>query len=205
MAMKTLLVALASSVAFSGLNGCFLSFLSPLPDMKTPTDRARAVLPKCATLSEDKVASFASSSTVDSVEPGYSFVASTATDHEARLRGALIHLRPYEGMTKEKLTRGLECHQARVTLGLAPPLPDDPYVLPNRWLSVDVNSDGDSFGVQVRADTFPDAQRVLERAKLFVANRPPEVATDHPARPAVGSAEGPSAAVPPLDPSSTAK
>src|SRR5580692_5012606 len=186
--MRKFSVALAGSTALLGLNGCFLSFLSPIPNMVTPADRAKALIPKCGSVSEEKLASFASPSAIDSVEPGYSFVSSTATNHEARLRGALIHLRPVEGMTKEKMARGLECHEARVTLGSARPFPDDPYVLPNSWLSIDVDSDGDAFSVQVRADKFPDAQRVLARAKLFAASRPPEVVSDRPAPSAAGPA-----------------
>jgi hypothetical protein len=218
-AIKTYAVTSAGFLSLVGLSGCFLSFLSPIPNMTTPADRARAISPKCASISEDKVASFASPSEIDSVEPGYSYVASTATNHEARLRGALVHLRPIEGVSKEKLARGLECHQARVILGSAPPFPDDPYVLPDRWLSLDVDSEGDGFAVQIRADKFPDARRVLDRAKLYVANRPREVVIDPaapvpagpppaavppeatPVAPPVSGApsDGPSAAVPPSD------
>jgi hypothetical protein len=144
--------------------------------MKTAVDRARAVEPKCASISDVKVASLASPSSIESVEASYSFVPSTATDHEARLRGALIHVRPVAGMSKEALARGLECHEAKVTLGRAPSFTDDPYTLPDHWLSIDVDSDGDGFAVNVRADDFRDAGRVLERAKLFAASAPPATA-----------------------------
>jgi hypothetical protein len=168
-------IALVGSVALSGSSGCFLAGLA-VPDTATPADKARAIAPKCAPtpedkVSEEKVASFASPSAIESVEAAYSFVPSTASNHEARLRGALFHLRP-TNLSKEVLARGFECHEARVTLGSAPPFANDPYVLPGRWLSIDVDSYGDGLSVQVRATTFNDAQLVLARAKLFVANHP---------------------------------
>jgi hypothetical protein len=160
-----------------GVALCLAScFLSPLPDMKTAADRARAVEPKCVSISDTKVASLASPASIESVEPSYSFVPSTGTDHEARLRGALLHVRPVAGLSKEALARGLECHEARVTLGRATPFVDDPYTLADHWLSIDVDSEGDGFAVNVRADDFRSAGRVLERAKLFASSAPPGAA-----------------------------
>jgi hypothetical protein len=209
--------ALAGSTlaALLGLSGCFLSFLSPLPDMTTAADRARAIEPKCKSMSEDKVASFASPASVDSVEPGYSFVPSTASNHEARLRGALIHLRPTT-LSREAIARGFECHQARVVLGRTPPFANDPYVLPGEWLNITVDSEGDGFAVQVQADSFKAAQRVLDRAKLFVASRPPEDVTTPTAPPSAAPSERPTTASspspvpsdpppPPSDPTSSSQ
>jgi hypothetical protein len=186
------------------MSGCFLSFLSPLPDMRTSADKAHAsahaIEPKCKSMSEQMVESFASPSAIDSVEPAYTFVPSTASSREARLRGALIHLKPVTTMSREAMVRGFECHEARVTLGSAPPFADDPYVLPNHWLDIDVDSEGDGFAVQIRAETFKDAQRVLERAKLFVASRPAEVVTVVPAAvPSAAPAERPTASLPPTE------
>jgi hypothetical protein len=79
-------------------------------------------------------------------------------------------------LSKEGLARELECHEARVTLGRAPPFVEDPYSLPDHWLSIDVDSEGDGFAVNVRADDFRDAGRVLERARLFAATAPPAAA-----------------------------
>ncbi len=144
--------------------------------MRTALDRARAIETKCTSVSDDKLAGLASPSSVESVEPSYAFVPSTASDHEARLRGALLHVRPIAGFSREALARGLECHEANVALGRTPPFADDPYTLPDRWLSIDVDSDGDGFAVHVRADDFRDAGRVLERARLFAAIPPPAAA-----------------------------
>jgi hypothetical protein len=145
--------------------------------MRTAADLARTIEPKCVSMTEDKVASFASPSAVDSVEPAYTFVPSTASNHEARLRGALIHLRPVTSVSREAMVRGLECHEARVALAKAPPFANDPYVLPDHWLTIEIDSEGDAFAVRILADTFEDAKRVLARAKLYVASRPSEVVT----------------------------
>jgi hypothetical protein len=85
------------------------------------------------------------------------------------LRGARIQLRPTPGMSSEALTRSVECHQSRVTLGEVVPSADDPYVLPGSWLDLDASSTRDSFVIVVSADDFEDARHVLERARRFVA------------------------------------
>ena len=108
---------------------------------------------------------------VESVEPAYSYVKSGPNDHEARLRGARIHVRPLPGMTKESMTRALECHEARVTLGREPPIDDDPYVLADTWVDIDVDSEGDGFAVNARVDEIETARRVLDRAKRFASRR----------------------------------
>ena len=59
----------------------------------------------------------------------------------------------------------------------APPFANDPYVLPDHWLTIEIDSEGDAFAVRILADTFEDAKRVLARAKLYVASRPSEVVT----------------------------
>jgi hypothetical protein len=149
-------------------SGCgVLRALSPIPDMRTPADRANEVAPKCAGVAGDPVPP----SAIDSVEPAYAYLKSGPVDPEARLRGARIHVRPLPGYTKEALARSLECHEARVTLGSAAPSADDPYVLPDRWLDIDVDSERDGFVVQVGTDEIADARQVLERARRFAAQR----------------------------------
>jgi len=154
--------------ACAGLAGCFLS---PLPDAKTPADRARELAPRCQSFSEQAGAGLLSRDPIESVEPAYSYVQSGSNDHEARLRGARIHFRPLPGLTPESLARTLECHEARVTLGEVSPTEDDPYVLPDRWLDIDVDSERDGFVASVRVDAFEDARRILDRAKRY-ASRP---------------------------------
>jgi hypothetical protein len=111
-------------------------------------------------------------SLVESVEPAYSYVASGPINREARLRGALIHLRPVAGLSRETLQRSLECHQAHVALGTAPSRDADPYFLPDVWLDIDADSEGDGFTVAVRTTAFENARDILQRARRFAAQSP---------------------------------
>jgi hypothetical protein len=158
--------ALASLAAFAGCR-----IFSPIPDMRTPVDHAHEVEPKCTGLSGPAVLETIPPSAIESVEPAYSYVHSGPMDPQARLRGARIHVRPLPGLSRESLTRSVECHEVDVTLGRAPMTDDDPYVLPDRWLDIDVDSEGDGFVVSVRIDELPDAKQVLARAKRFAARR----------------------------------
>lgn len=137
-----------------------------LPDTRTARDRARAMTAKCATQSEQQSAPALAPSLVEAVEPAYSTVAS-GNDRAIRLRGALLHMRPALNVSAEALQRTLECHEVHVTLGDAPEIADDPYVLPGVWLDIDVNSAGDGLVAAVRVDEFQDARRVLDRARSF--------------------------------------
>jgi hypothetical protein len=158
-----LLVVLASASA-----GCAgIPFLSP--DVRTPTDRAREVEPKCQGFGDETAAPLLARSAIDSVEPAYSHVQSGPVSQEARLRGARIHVRPLPGLSREAMDRSLECHEARVMLGRVPAGPDDPYVLEDSWLDIDVDSEGDGFVVSVLGDNIDAARRVLERARRFAA------------------------------------
>jgi hypothetical protein len=147
--------------------GCRI--FSPIPDMRTAADHAHEVEARCKGEPDRPIEETLPASAIDSVRPAYSYVHSGPVDPEARLRGASIHVRPLPGMGKESLGRLLECHQVAVTLGAMTAAANDPYVLPDQWLDIDVDSDRDGFVVQVRADLFDPARQVLERAKLFYA------------------------------------
>jgi hypothetical protein len=163
------MIAVRVVTLFLGVSTVAGCFLSPLPDLKTPADRAHALDTKCRGFSDNGALSLLPQGAVDSVEPAYSYVQSGPMAPEARMRGARIHVRPMPGMSRESLTRMLECHEARAVLGGAP-LPDaDPFALPLRWLDIDVDSEGDGFVVQVRTDDFVAARKVLERAKSYAA------------------------------------
>jgi hypothetical protein len=149
------------------LGGCMLS---PLPDTRTPVDHAREVEPLCKNLSDSVTAQLYSPEAVERVDPAYSYVAS-GNDRRPNLRGAAIHVRPLPGLSPESMTRSLECHQASITLGGAPTRADDPYVLPGRWLDLDVSSEGDGFVAYARINSIPDAREVLDRARRFAAGR----------------------------------
>jgi hypothetical protein len=146
------LLALASSACF----------LSPIPDTRTAADFARDVAPRCSGVADLNLA-------IESVKPEYFYITTGTIYRQPRLRGSQLHVRPSPGLSKEIIQRSLECHEAMVTLGKAPGLPDDPYVLPDVWLDINADSEGDGFVVRVQADQFDDAREVLARAKRALA------------------------------------
>ncbi len=142
-----------------------------IPDTRTPRDFARELEPRCAAYPESDFASLLSRDTLDGVEPSVAHVRAGSLDPEARLQGVRIHLRPLPGFTPELLTRRVECHQARVVLGQVTPVPDDPYVLPGRWLDLNASAERDGFVVRAEVQPIALARQVLERAQRFVAPR----------------------------------
>jgi hypothetical protein len=152
------------------LAGCQYNPL--LPDMRTPVDFARDVAPRCQGYTDEAAAPLLAPAAIDSVEGAYSHVQSGPSSREPRLRGARIHVRPLPGFSRESIGRSLRCHQSRVVLGTAAPLNDDPYALAGRWLSIDVDSDGDGFVVQVEPtsrESLDVARDILARATRFAS------------------------------------
>jgi hypothetical protein len=140
-----------------------------MPDSRTAADRAHQIEPKCKDFGEAAVAPMLAPSAIDAVEPAYSYVNSGPVDREARLRGARIRIKPLAGFSKETIARSVECHEARVVLGQASAPTDDPYVMPQHWLDIDVESEGDGFAVLVRTDEMDTARQVLARAQRYAA------------------------------------
>jgi hypothetical protein len=161
--------SVVASFALTSVVGC--AALSPIPDTRTPADYARQQMTKCDGFADDSIAPLFASSVVDSVEPSYSRTIGGPNGEETHLHGASIHLRPLVGFSPEVLTRNLECHQARVTLGLTAPREGDPYTLADKWLDIDVDSGGDGYVVQVRTEDHDAARRVLDRAQAFAGKR----------------------------------
>ena len=81
-------------------------------------------------------------------------------------------MKPIAALSRESISRSLECHQSRFLLGSTPPRADDPYALASQWLDMDVDSEKDGFVVRVQTNDPPTAREVLERAKRFAATRP---------------------------------
>lgn len=157
------------------LAGCLVACSGvPLlvPDTRTAADHAREVQPKCRDFGEAAASQMLAPSSIDAVEPAYSYVNSGPVDREPRLRGARIRIKPLAGFSKETIARNLECHEARVLLGQVPAPTDDPYVLPDHWLDIDVESEGDGFAVLVRTDEMDTARQLLARAQRYVSARP---------------------------------
>jgi hypothetical protein len=152
--------------------GCVLAGLSPIPDVRTPADRAHDLDARCRTDSEQAGEAYVSSQAIQSVEP-YSTVVPSSSGHDARMLGARIHVRPLPGLTRELLALTLQCHQARVVLGAATAASDDPYVLPDDWLTIDVDSEGNGFVVDVYPVDFKNGREVLARARRYASTAGP--------------------------------
>jgi hypothetical protein len=149
------------------LTGCGSVLGAVLPDTRTASDRAHEVEPRCKGFPEAGAAPLIAPASIEHVEPENSFVQS-GNDRRANLTGARIYLVPMASQSSETITRSLECHQMRATLKQVEVHDDDPYVLPGRWLDIDVHSEGDGFSVRVTTDSIADAKRVLDRAERHV-------------------------------------
>jgi hypothetical protein len=145
------------------------AFFSPIPDARSPVDRAHEIDVQCRELSEATAAPDVSKTAIDSVEPLQSHVQS-GNNSETRLLGAKIHVRPLPGLTRELLARELQCHEARVLLGKAPPLVDDPYSAAPAWVDISADSEGNGFAVSVESFDFDTANAELARARRYLAS-----------------------------------
>lgn len=155
--------------AFIGLTECALNPL--MPDPRTVSDRAREIAPRCTHIPKEVDAEVLSASIIDEVTPWIDHVQS-GNDRVARLRGARLRVRARPDLSAEVLELSLECHQARVALGTANELEQDPYAFAGRWLDIKTHSADDSFVVSVRVDDIATARAVLARARQFATSRP---------------------------------
>jgi hypothetical protein len=104
---------------------------------------------------------------VISVEPIYAHIRSNSNSEE-RVNGAKLLVRPTQGMTADQLTRMLQCHSARVLLGqVASKAANDPYSLPDRWVTIEVTPENGNFAVTISADTVRDNLEVYGRANHY--------------------------------------
>jgi hypothetical protein len=120
---------------------------------------------RCRHLDAEESRALLDPALIDGVEPSYVYIRSARTGDTARLRGAVLQLRPLPGATPEWVTRQLECHNVRRTLGEEEGSDNDPYYLPGVALNFGVDATGDSLRVRVETLEVADAQRVLARAK----------------------------------------
>jgi hypothetical protein len=141
------------------------------PDMRTPADRARAIAPRCTHGAAASEAQMLSPALIEGVDPAYAHVPS-GNGPIPRLRGALLHVRPDPSLSAESLERTLQCHEARLTMGTAEQLADDPFMMAGTWLDITTQSVGYGFVVAIEVDDFETARQVLERARRFAAPRP---------------------------------
>jgi hypothetical protein len=97
------------------------------------------------------------------------------SDGIVRVQGVKLLVRPPEGVSLEEMTRVLQCHSAKALLGRAdlPPLPGDPYVLPDAWVDIEVISEHGVVVVRESADRIWQNLALLKRATAFAEEHPP--------------------------------
>lgn len=83
------------------------------------------------------------------------------------LEGASLQFAAGRGVTAAWLQRQLECHQSEVLTGRAPLTANDPYVLSNGWLDIQVKELGSVFVVETHARGRKAAEEALDRAMRF--------------------------------------
>lgn len=154
----------AASIALSGCGSCY--WFPLLPDNRTTADRAHELDDICEQDAGPPVADALSPSIIESVQAAYIHV-NQGAGGDLRLRGVNLHMRPTLNVPVAMLQRALACHEAAVTLGGTPQLPEDPYVLPGSWLDIDVSATNLGLVASVLTDSPDDARRVVERAHKF--------------------------------------
>lgn len=152
----------ASLAVCSGCN----SWFPLLPDKRTAVDRAHELDGRCDEDAGQWAADALSPSIIEVVQASYRHI-NQGAGSDLRQNGVNLHMRPIVNMPVGVLQRALECHQAAVTLGKAPALPEDPYFLPGAWLEMDVSVTNEGLMATVLTDGPDDARRVLERAHRF--------------------------------------
>ncbi len=137
------------------------------PGARNSADRAHEVEPKCVGVTDASVARMTNPASIAAVEPVYGYALGGPNGRQARLRGAKLHLSSEAGLTKEAIRRTLQCHQARVLLGMSTPQLNDPYALPDQWVDIAVNTGDDGWLVEVASDETDDARTILDRARQY--------------------------------------
>jgi len=113
--------------------------------------------------------SLVASTKVLRVDRIYSHVMSSRDDSEERVSGAKLLIRPPPGVGAEEMTRILQCHSARVLLGKlnADAVRNDPYLLPDTWVDIDVKPEDGNLAVTISADSVHDNLQVFSRASHY--------------------------------------
>jgi len=106
--------------------------------------------------------------------PLYSHVITGNNGLEARVDGTKLVIRPPEGVSPERMTRILQCHSARALLGQIDrsQLPDDPFWLPDTWVSIEVKPENGNYAVTLEANDIPTNLKLAARAKAFADAHP---------------------------------
>jgi|HubBroStandDraft_4_1064222.scaffolds.fasta_scaffold660570_1 hypothetical protein len=90
-----------------------------------------------------------------------------------QLYGVKMVVPQVAGLSPGKLAQTLQCHRDRLVLGRAgsSELPNDPFLLPGSWVTIEVTAEAGNLVVMLSGDTVADNLRVLQRATAFAAPR----------------------------------
>jgi hypothetical protein len=107
-------------------------------------------------------------------EPLYSHIITGSNGLESRVDGTKLVIRPPDGVSAERMTRILQCHSARALLGQIDrsQLPDDPFWLPDTWVSIEVKPDNGNYAVTLEANDIPTNLKLAARAKAYAQAHP---------------------------------
>jgi hypothetical protein len=123
------------------------------------------------TFTEDSDLRLLASASVLEAEPLHSHVITGMNGAEERVDGAKLVVRPPEGISAERMTRILQCHAARALLGRIDRtrFPDDPFWLPDTWVSVEVRPENGNYAVILEANDLPRNLLLAKRVREFAA------------------------------------
>ncbi len=106
------------------------------------------------------------------VEPLYAHIMTGGVNAEERVSGAKMIVSPPKGVSAEELVRALQCHGARTLLGQIEGAPNEPYSLPDRWVSITMKAEEGNFTITLSSDTVHDNLQVYDRAYRYVDEHP---------------------------------
>jgi hypothetical protein len=107
-------------------------------------------------------------------EPLYSHVLTGNNGAEERMDGVKLLLRPPDGVSADRMTRIIQCHSARAFLGKVDraKLPDDPFFLPDTWVSVEVRPENGNYAVILEANDLSTNLQLAAHARAYAEAHP---------------------------------
>ncbi len=95
--------------------------------------------------------------------------ADVRSDGIMRVEGIKLLVRPPEGVSNEEMARILQCHSAKAILGRVDPalVANDPYLLPDVFVEIEVVSEQGFVVVKESADRVWQNLALLHRATAF--------------------------------------
>ncbi len=148
----------------------------PLGCSTVPTPQTQAVeveRVQCEGAPDSRDLRVLEAATVIKAEPLYSHVVTGKSFGEERVDGAKLLIRPPEGISAERMSRLIQCHSAQALLGRVDrtQFPDDPFWLPDTWITVEVTPEHGNYAVTLEANDLPSNLRLAQRAQAYAQAR----------------------------------